>query len=160
MRKHVGREWYQSTDLALTYSRWIFETNLLSPLPLRGLKLHSEGYFCFLNVTIDFNCIKKHGFGFCYRVLIIFIWMNCRWVLTMDKILQFIQSSQEDQHTINAIQKKVLFISQLEYSWILVGFDRACAPVRYAHPSSWTHCHAERTLRAPPPIAALLLSQK
>jgi hypothetical protein len=25
---------------------------------------------------------------------------------------------------------------------ILVGFGRACAPVRCAHPSFWAHCHA------------------
>jgi hypothetical protein len=31
-----------------------------------------------------------------------------------------------------------------------VGFCRACAPVRCAHPSFGTHCHAKRALRAPP----------
>jgi hypothetical protein len=32
----------------------------------------------------------------------------------------------------------------------LVGFGRACAPVRCAHPSFWAHKHAKRALRAPP----------
>jgi hypothetical protein len=31
----------------------------------------------------------------------------------------------------------------------LVGFGRACAPVRCAHPSFWAHKHAKRALRAP-----------
>jgi hypothetical protein len=34
--------------------------------------------------------------------------------------------------------------------YILVGFGRACAPVRCAHPSFGTHCLAKRALRAPP----------
>ncbi len=34
--------------------------------------------------------------------------------------------------------------------WVLVGFGRACAPVRCAHPSFWAHCHAQRALRATP----------
>jgi hypothetical protein len=39
-----------------------------------------------------------------------------------------------------------------------VGFGRACAPVRCAHPSFWVHCHAKRgAARPPPPIAASLL---
>jgi hypothetical protein len=28
------------------------------------------------------------------------------------------------------------------YYLLLVGFGRACAPVRCAHPSFWAHCHA------------------
>jgi hypothetical protein len=32
-----------------------------------------------------------------------------------------------------------------------VGFGRACAPVRCAHPSFWTHCHAQRGALRPPP---------
>ena len=32
----------------------------------------------------------------------------------------------------------------------LVGFGRACAPVRCAHPSFWAHCHAKRGAVAPP----------
>jgi hypothetical protein len=42
---------------------------------------------------------------------------------------------------------------------LLVGFGRACAPVRCAHPSFWAHKNAKRALRAPP-IAASLLPQK
>ncbi len=40
----------------------------------------------------------------------------------------------------------------------LVGFGRACAPVRCAHPSSWAHCHVKRGAARPPspPIAASL----
>jgi hypothetical protein len=34
-----------------------------------------------------------------------------------------------------------------------VGFGRACAPVRCAHPSSWAHCHAKRGA-APPHLPA------
>ncbi len=40
----------------------------------------------------------------------------------------------------------------------LVGFGRACAPVRCAHPSFFTHCHLKRGAARPsPPIAASLL---
>jgi hypothetical protein len=40
----------------------------------------------------------------------------------------------------------------------LVGFGRACAPVRCAHPSFWAHCHPKRGAARPPPsIAASLL---
>ncbi len=39
-----------------------------------------------------------------------------------------------------------------------MGFGRACAPVRCAHPSFWAHCHPKRgAARPPPPIAASLL---
>ncbi len=38
-----------------------------------------------------------------------------------------------------------------------MGFGLACAPVRYAHPSFWGHCHAKRGAARPPPIAAALL---
>ncbi len=40
-----------------------------------------------------------------------------------------------------------------------MGFGPACAPVRYAHPSSWAHCHAKQDAARPPspPIAASLL---
>jgi hypothetical protein len=31
-----------------------------------------------------------------------------------------------------------------------MGFGRACAPVRCAHPSSWAHCHAKRGAARPP----------
>jgi hypothetical protein len=34
--------------------------------------------------------------------------------------------------------------------FILVGFGRACAPARCAHPSFWAYKHAKRALRAPP----------
>jgi hypothetical protein len=34
---------------------------------------------------------------------------------------------------------------------ILVGFGRACAPVRCAHPSFWAHAVPNGVLRAPPP---------
>jgi hypothetical protein len=44
--------------------------------------------------------------------------------------------------------------------FILEGFGRTCAPVRCAHPSFWAHCHAQRALHAPPPIAASLLHHK
>jgi hypothetical protein len=40
---------------------------------------------------------------------------------------------------------------------ILVGFGLACAPVRCAHSSFWTHCHGKRGAARPPPIAASLL---
>ncbi len=42
---------------------------------------------------------------------------------------------------------------------ILVGFGRACAPVRCAHPSLWAHCHPKRGAARPPslPITASLL---
>ncbi len=30
-----------------------------------------------------------------------------------------------------------------------MGFGRACAPVRCAHPSSWAHCHAQRGAARP-----------
>ncbi len=43
------------------------------------------------------------------------------------------------------------------YSWLLVDFGRACAPVRCAHPSFWAHCHPNGGLRPPPSIAASLL---
>jgi hypothetical protein len=39
----------------------------------------------------------------------------------------------------------------------LVGFGRARAPVRCAHPSFWAHKHTKRALRAPPIAASLLL---
>ncbi len=32
----------------------------------------------------------------------------------------------------------------------LVGFGRACAPVRCAHPSFWAYCHAQRGAARPP----------
>ncbi len=32
-----------------------------------------------------------------------------------------------------------------------MGFGRACAPVRCAHPSSWVHYHAKRGAARPPP---------
>jgi len=40
----------------------------------------------------------------------------------------------------------------------LVGFGRACATVRCAHPSFWAHCHDKRGAARPPspPIAASL----
>jgi hypothetical protein len=44
--------------------------------------------------------------------------------------------------------------------WIydrLVGFGRACAPVRCAHPSFWAHCLAKQGAARPPPIAASLV---
>ncbi len=48
-------------------------------------------------------------------------------------------------------------ISPSKY-WILVGFGRACAPVRCAHPSFRVHCHAKRGAARPhPAIAASLL---
>ncbi len=41
---------------------------------------------------------------------------------------------------------------------LLVGFGRACAPVRCAHPSFLTHCHSYRgAVRPSPPIKASLL---
>ena len=41
---------------------------------------------------------------------------------------------------------------------VLVGFGRACASVRCAHPSFLTHCHLKRGAARPsPPIAASLL---
>ncbi len=47
----------------------------------------------------------------------------------------------------------------ITYYKLLVGFGRACAPVRCAHPSYWAKKHAKRALRAPP-IAASLLPKK
>jgi hypothetical protein len=48
--------------------------------------------------------------------------------------------------------KHILIRRPPSYSFIstLVGFGRACAPVRCAHPSFGTHCHAKQALRAPP----------
>jgi hypothetical protein len=46
---------------------------------------------------------------------------------------------------------------ELNVSQLLVGFDRACAPVRCAHPSFWAHHHVKRGAARPPPIAASLL---
>ncbi len=45
------------------------------------------------------------------------------------------------------------------FAWytVLVGFGRACAPVRCAHPSFWAHYHAKQGAARPPTIAALLL---
>ena len=40
---------------------------------------------------------------------------------------------------------------------ILVGFGRACAPVRCAHPPFWAHYQAKRGAARHPPIAASLL---
>jgi hypothetical protein len=41
---------------------------------------------------------------------------------------------------------------------ILVGFGRACTPVRCAHPSFLAYCEAKQgAARPPPPVAALLL---
>ncbi len=40
---------------------------------------------------------------------------------------------------------------------ILVGFSRACAPVRCAHPPFWPLKHSQRGAARPPPIAAPLL---
>ena len=37
-----------------------------------------------------------------------------------------------------------------------MGFGRACAPVRCAHPSFWALCHDQRGAARPPPIAASL----
>jgi hypothetical protein len=34
---------------------------------------------------------------------------------------------------------------------LLVGFGLACAPVRCAHPSFWTHCNAQWGAARPPP---------
>ncbi len=42
----------------------------------------------------------------------------------------------------------------------LVGFGRACAPVRCAHPFCLAHLHVQRGAARPPPIAASLLLQK
>ena len=42
------------------------------------------------------------------------------------------------------------YVDAIDYYFLLVGFGRACAPVRCAHPSFGTHCHAKRALRAPP----------
>ncbi len=42
---------------------------------------------------------------------------------------------------------------------VLVGFGRACAPVRCAHPSFWAHKHAKRALRAPRPSQLRCSSQ-
>ncbi len=57
----------------------------------------------------------------------------------------------ETFHSINALFSVYKYIT-------LVGFGRACAPVRCAHPSFWTHCHPKRGAARPsPPIAASLL---
>jgi hypothetical protein len=42
-------------------------------------------------------------------------------------------------------------------SFIPVGYGRACAPVRCAHPSFWAVKYAQRGAARPPPIAASLL---
>ncbi len=41
-----------------------------------------------------------------------------------------------------------------------MGFGRACASVRCAHPTFWAHCHAQRGAARPPPIEDSLLPQK
>ncbi len=46
--------------------------------------------------------------------------------------------------------KKVL-TKNLRNIYRLVGFGRACAPVRCAHPSFWAHCHPKRGAARPPP---------
>ncbi len=38
----------------------------------------------------------------------------------------------------------------------LVGFGRACAPVRCAHLSFWAHCHPKRDAARPPPCPSQL----
>ncbi len=50
--------------------------------------------------------------------------------------------------------------AELLYLWtydLLVGFGRACAPMRCAHPSFWLIYMPNGALRAPPDIAASLL---
>ncbi len=39
-----------------------------------------------------------------------------------------------------------------------MGFGRACAPVRCAHPSSWAHCHAKRGAARPPALRSFAAS--
>jgi hypothetical protein len=47
----------------------------------------------------------------------------------------------------NAIFLKIVF--NFTYYLILVGFGRACAPVRCAHPYFWAHRHAKRGAARP-----------
>jgi hypothetical protein len=54
---------------------------------------------------------------------------------------------------------QVLIMIIIILSVTLVGFGRACAPVRCAHPSFWAHCQAQEGAARPPPIAASLLPQ-
>jgi hypothetical protein len=45
--------------------------------------------------------------------------------------------------------KMIKFIGTMP-SLKLVGFGRACAPVRCAHPSFWAHFHAKQGAARPP----------
>jgi hypothetical protein len=58
------------------------------------------------------------------------------------------------------LHEPVLYLYRLIYNYnILVGFGRACAPVRCAHPSFWAHCHAHRRFAAPPKIKSGLFPE-
>ncbi len=61
-----------------------------------------------------------------------------------------------------SLPKSKPWFSVLDYPsiYLLVGFGRACAPVRCAHPSFWAYSHPKRGAAHPPPIAASLLAQK
>ncbi len=52
MRKEVGWRWYYSIGLALSPSRWNFQTNLFCAHPVSGLKLLSESCFYYLKTII------------------------------------------------------------------------------------------------------------
>jgi len=60
-KKKVGWQWYHTIDLALSYSRWNFETNLFSPHPLRGLKILSEPCFYYLQTIIVSHSVPDPG---------------------------------------------------------------------------------------------------
>ena len=63
----------------------------------------------------------------------------------------FVAVSANAPQNIRIGDKMVEYVDPEKYRiplLILVGFGRACAPVRCAHPSFWAHCHAQRALRA------------
>jgi hypothetical protein len=70
-------------------------------------------------------------------------------------------SNQHDYNDFCAKQYIQLFyarvMSMCLIMYLLVGFGRACAPVRCAHPSFWLIYTPNGALRAPPDIAASLL---
>jgi hypothetical protein len=48
------------------------------------------------------------------------------------------------------VKNKLYEVYFLVNIYIQVGFGRACAPVRCAHPSFWANCHAKKGRCAPP----------
>jgi hypothetical protein len=61
------------------------------------------------------------------------------WIMSCIELEGIKSKYQKEKDT---IKKKCDVEAHLENIKILVGFGRACAPVRCAHPSFWAHCHA------------------